>query len=204
MDEAVRIRKIKQVWHFTRLVNIDSILEHGLLSRQQLETTGIDSEYNDENRFDYQNGAICCSIGFPNYRMFYRLRQSHFGVDWVVIALNPKILWEKDCAFCITNAANSSVTCIPIEDRKGPKAFNALYEEIEGKPSRSELDILDSFPTDPQAEVLVLDPIEVDYIIGVATESSLIATELAAKHKGYLFKHMRELFAPRSDWEHWR
>jgi hypothetical protein len=135
MKDAVKEKEIEYIWHFTRLSNIDSILRHGLISRHDLENLGMQSDFNDEYRLDCQRNAICCSLGHPNYKMFYSLRQNDPNVRWVVLGIQPSVLWEKDCAFCVSNAASNEVTCIPIEFRKGLAAFNRLFEEIDGKPT---------------------------------------------------------------------
>ena len=93
------------------------------------------------------------------------------------------MLWEKDCAFCVSNAASNEVTCIPISYRKGLAAFNKLFEEIDGKPTRAELGISVYCPTNPQAEILVFDCIEPKYIIGAITQNKATETELKTKQK---------------------
>ena len=52
MKDAVKKKKINYVWHFTRLSNIESILKYGLISRQDLEDSGMLAEFNDDYRYD--------------------------------------------------------------------------------------------------------------------------------------------------------
>lgn len=204
MKEAVEEKNIEYVWHFTRLANLDGILSHGLINRQSIVETGLPFEFNDDYRFDGHENSICCSIGHPNYKMFYRLRQENPDSEWVVIVLQPSILWEKDCAFCTTNAASNEVACIPVEHRKGIAAFNKLFDEVPGKPPRSELGISESCPTDPQAEVLVFGDIEHRYIIGIITQSKETETTLKAKYPNFEFLYHRALFLARKDYQHWK
>ncbi len=205
MKNAVKRRKIDCVWHFTRLSNLDSILKHGLISRKDLENSGIKSDFNDDYRFDCEENAICCSLGHPNYKMFYSLRQNNPDIEWVVLALIPDVLWEKDCAFCVSNAASNEVTCIPITLRKGLDAFNKLFEEIDGKPTRAELEISDRSPTNPQAEILIFDRIEPKHIIGVITQYKATETDLKTKYENSAFDilYHNALFSPRKDYIHW-
>jgi len=203
MKDAVKKRGIEYVWHFTRLSNVDSILRHGLISRQELENSGMLSEFNDDYRLDFQEDAICCSLGHPNYKMFYSLRQSNADVKWVVLAIAPDVLWEKDCAFCVSNAASNEVTCIPISLRKQLDAFNKLFEEIDGKPSRAELGISDCCPTNPQAEILIFEQIEPEYIIGAITQDKATETELKTKYSHFEFLYHSALFSARKDYNHW-
>ena len=204
MKASIESKGIDYVWHFTRLANLDGILTHGLVTRQKIQAVGMPSEFNDHYRLDGQEDSICCSIGHPNYKMFYRLRMENPDSEWVVVVIKPSVLWEKECAFCVTNAACNSVTSTPLQDRKGPAAFNRLYDEAPGKPPRADLGISEGCPTDPQAEVLVLGDIEPHYFVGVVTQSRKTETELKAKYPAFDFLYHRGLFKPRKDYEHWK
>lgn len=204
MKDTIKSKDIKYVWHFTRLDNLDSILTNGLVSRASISNNGIKSIFNDDCRLDEQEDSICCSIAHPNYKMFYRLRCENPKTEWVVLLLKTKILWKKDCAFCVTNAAANIVTRIPINERKSIDAFNNLFAEAEGKPERKELGISNACPTNPQAEVLVFDDIETKYINGVITQNKAKETELIAKYPDFDFLYHRAPFNPRKDYEHWK
>jgi len=204
MKKLVKARDIKYVWHFTRLVNLDSILQHGLINRQQAESLTEPPTFNDAYRFDGEKDAICCSVGHPNYKMFWGLREDYPDEDWIVIICKAKILWKKDCAFCVENAASSDVTMIPIEDRKGEDAFEKMFDEIEGKPTRKELGLTVKCPTNPQAEILVFDDIERQFLVAAACETKKEAEELAAEYADFDFAHVRSLFLPRHDYKHWQ
>ncbi len=204
MKELVEARGIKFVWHFTRLANVPGILANGLVGRVQLTFAGVPFEFNDHYRLDGYQEAVCCSIAHPNYKMFYRLRQENPDVEWAVLALKPSLLWEKDCAFCTSNAASNEVTAVPLEDRKGGVAFNRLFEEVTGKPPRVTLGISDACPTNPQAEILVFGNIETNYIVGAVTQKKETEAALAAQYPNYQFKYHKALFLPRKDYEHWK
>lgn len=100
--------------HFTNVENLDSILTNGLYPRSQVDSDPlIKASVNDTIRVDYKPEYNCVSISFPNCRMFYKCRQQPSS-SWVVLLLNPKILWEKDCLFYPTNAASNTVSPLPI------------------------------------------------------------------------------------------
>lgn len=88
---ASEIQKICQMYgievlvHFTHIANLNSILQHGLLGRAQLESMSWlePPKYNDTYRLDGQREAICLSISFPNYKMFYKYSFNNRS-DWVV------------------------------------------------------------------------------------------------------------------------
>ncbi len=122
----------------------------------------------------------------------------------MVLGIKPSILWEKDCAFCVTNAANNAIVRIDIEERKGADAFERLFNQIDGKPSREEMRINDRCPTDPQAEVLVFDKIEADSIFGAAFKNNVEIERFRKKFPQKRFKIFSSLFAPREDYNYWQ
>lgn len=182
MQLAVRRRNIQSLYHFTKLENIDSIMTHGIVPRSKLNELGIHFKYNDELRLDGNEGASSFSIEFPNYKMFYPCRQSNTDQEWVVIGVDSRLLWEKECAFCQENAAHKNVTAIPIEQRKGLHAFNKLFEPVEDKPTRKELRLLDKYPTNPQAEVLIFDVVEPNLISIICCETLGVVNKLKEVH----------------------
>lgn len=205
MINAVEQRGIKYLVHFTRIENLTSIFNNGLIPINNLERNVKNFFYNDELRLDNCRDANCLSIQFPNYKMFYKYRCEEPNSHWVVLGIKKSILWEKDCAFCVENAAGKRVTSIPLIERKGVAAFNRLYNDYPGRPSREELGLEAELPTHPQAEVLTFGIIEPKYVWGVAFKN------LYEKNK---YLHMipsnikvevvPKLFGYRDDYEHWR
>jgi hypothetical protein len=205
LKAAIEEFGIKYLIHFTQAKNLENIFRHGLLSVDELVKKEISYEYNDAHRFDNCKDAICLSIQFPNYRMFYKYRDQNRDIDWVVLGLKKSVLWKKPCAFCTENAASSNISATKVQERMGVNTLRQLYDEYPNKPSRKSLGIANAFPTNPQAEVLVFDKIEVDYIRGVAFESPftkkkynhLIPSNVKAKVISRFYKY-------RCDYEYWR
>lgn len=174
IKDILQRRGIKYLCHFTQLDNLDSILIHGLIPRVYLYNAEFNSNpslsihgvFNDRFRLDGKPEAICLSISFPNSSMFYSLRCSNSSVKWAVIVLNAQVLIDKDCAFYPTNAANSNVNSIPISNFQGEEALEQLF-----KTNGNRQNLLEKDPTDVQAEVLVFDTIESDYILGAVLMS---------------------------------
>src|SRR5689334_10317212 len=108
-------RGVEHLVHFTRIGNLKSILENGLIGRTDLDVAGIEYAPNDCHRFDYQPNATCLSISFPNYKMFYRLRMDNPELDWAVIRLAPEIVKDKRRAFAHVNAATREIAHSDIE-----------------------------------------------------------------------------------------
>lgn len=166
--------------HFTRADNIPSIIQHGIVPVGLTENQGIEALTNDCGRFDYQLGATCVSIGFPNHRMFYKYRNADEAAEWAVLAIKPEVLWTKPCAFCQRNAADALVTEIPIAQRMTVAAFSAMYQEIEGDRSRADQKLKAFDPTHDQAEVLVFSVIEPGLIGGAAFNSNAVKEKYQA------------------------
>ena len=168
-------RGITTLVHFTRIENLLNILHAGLLDHQSLlEKHGQQFDPNDKQRLDGHKEAICLSISFPNYQLFSKFSWSDNDGQpnysgWVVLLLDTKVLWELDCAFCQENAASNAVRYIPLEERKKPDALKGMFVDVcrdtKGNVyQRQSLQIPNDYPTHPQAEVLVFDQIQSNYI----------------------------------------
>jgi hypothetical protein len=201
---------ITRLCHFTKFENLGNILQNGLVPRNDLVENDINFLYNDMYRIDGYPNASCLSITFPNYKMFYRYRCNTPNQDWVVIEFKPEVLWEKDCAFCISNAACNSVTAIPIDQRKTGQAFSGMFENIHDMAPRETTLIPPNCSTNPQAEVLVFSTIEPTYIMNVNLKSTIQRTNverirnLDAQFPAIPFYSDEELFSYRSDYAHWK
>jgi hypothetical protein len=202
IQEFAKARGINMLFHFTRLDNLDSILNHGLLPRDQCHDRGIAFLASDQQRLD-GTGAVCLSIGFPNYKMFYSYRKQHQAAEWAVLLIKPEVLWTKICVFCRENAAKNAVTCIPFEQRMGVAAIASMYEPF-GERTREELGISDVAPTNPQAELLCFEPIELELIFGAAFQVRGHAEAYKISHPQFQFFFQPLLFKPRKDFAHWR
>lgn len=204
IKQRVEARGIKFLVHFTRADNVDGILTHGLIPRAEFDGLKTAPVVNDDMRLDYCVGATSVSISFPNYKMFYRYRQENLGTAWAVMFIDPSVLWKNECAFCIENAAKSSVSSVPLKDRMGVGAFESLFDEIEGKPSRASMKLPDHLPTHPQAEVLVFGAIDPALIAGAAYNNNDLVKEAQARHPKRQFKNIKAVFDARVDYQHWK
>lgn len=205
MDKILKQKQIDTLYHFTRAENLDNIFRYGIVPREALDRQGINSCYNDDYRYDDCLDAVCTSIEFPNYKMFYKLRTENPEIEWAVLKLDANILCNFECAFCWTNAGDASMYTIPLEERMGIEAFLELFNNRVGYPNRKNLHICDWYPTNPQAEVLVFGTIPIDYIQNVYFECN----EHRRKYLDIIPDDMpsrvnKDVFYPRKDWEMWR
>ncbi len=209
IKKFVEDRGIREIVHFTRVENLASILDFGLLSRNTLEKTNIQVRFNDESRLDGNKDSICLSIAFPNFKLFFRWRHADQN-KWAVLSIAPKVLWEKECLFCRTNAASNDVRRIKGDERRKLEALFGLYEDYNGSDKQVKRDVLNltnDMPTNPQAEVLVLETIGPENILGIHFFDQRSAAAWLNSHP---FPNLPSIaygghfFSARSDHAHWQ
>lgn len=200
-------RGILHLTHFTRISNLNSILKYGLLSQTELEKRNLIKNViiNDLNRFDNCRDAICTTISFPNYKMFYPIR-GRVNQNWVVLLLDASILWHLDCAFCKESAASNAVRFINLATRRKIDSLRMIFEDFENI-KREDLKIPDHFTTNPQAEVLIFNPIGSKYIQKVIHYNNSSLPDLIRESSINEFKGKLEAspsyFEARTDYKAW-
>lgn len=172
LEPAVKKRGIPRLVHFTRAANLESIVRHGLCSVMEAKLFGLDPKVNDRQRLDGLPWGVSLSIASPNHKMFYKYRMLDQQEEWAVLLIDPAVLWKNDCAFYARNAADHRMRGLPSAGQKTLRAFEAMYEPLEGVPSREAQHLSPFDPTDPQAEVLVFDRIEPGLIQSVAFDNA--------------------------------
>lgn len=159
----IKARGIDQLVHFTNIKNIDSIMSKGLLNAKDLVEQGIQYSFNDKYNIDGRNG-LSLSVQFPNYKMLYSKRVNDPHNDLIIILLDPELINEKKCLYFYDNAASGKFSNMNSSDLMTDEAWEEMFsDEVDGI-LRSKLDIPNSFTTNPQAEVICLEPIEPKYI----------------------------------------
>lgn len=215
-------RGVNFLCHFTRVENLDGILRQGLLGRSVLEERDQDFLFNDHERVEGQENAVCISVSFPNYLMFYSIRKEKEGEgvndsQWAVLLLEPSVLWKFECAFCQENAAAGVIRDTPLEDLRPPGALENMfigdYTDNSGrKVLRDSLQIPENYPTHPQAEVLVFDPIPTQYIKAIcfwnadardATRIIWKSSDIDTDHRIDFYTSPRYYFQARRDFKKW-
>ncbi|NUB11505.1 DUF4433 domain-containing protein [Azospirillum brasilense] len=169
-DEVTR-RGIECLMHFTQACNLPSIVQHGLLPRAILrDLVDVDARITRENRLDGQDDAISVSIAAINAEMFWAKNRDCGHPYWVVLLLDPCILWTHSCRFFRRNAAKKRVRH---HSGRGSWSFGRMFSdhypppEFEGESYRTETGFPDYLSTYPDAEVQVFDRILPEYIAGV-------------------------------------
>ncbi len=179
---AVHGRGIGEVLHFTQLQNLEDIVAHGFLPRSMIEDrTDVTAYVVEEERRDGEDRAVSVSVSAFNHEMFAAKRGRSGGLPWVVLAIDPRILWTHECRFHATNVLSREA-----RRRQGSRghvwAFQELFEEtsygpggFRGSRYRAETSIPPNFATDPAAEVQVMEPFGSDLI----TEAWIDRADLA-------------------------
>jgi hypothetical protein len=188
--KEIRDRGIEYLIHFTPTINLLSMLElDKLLSRALLEKFDIGDtldfiEFLDSIRFDDKN-YINLSVSSPNHFLLSRFRQRTQGMshmNWCVLKIDPKYLYQKDTLFSVTNAANSHnkrVVGVSGELSKFKMLFATSLTIVTSYSSKTitRNSLKSKYPTDEQAEVLVRDEISIKDVLQVCFQDK---TELAA------------------------
>jgi ssDNA thymidine ADP-ribosyltransferase, DarT len=200
IETFVRERGIKGLFHFTRASNLPSILQRGLITRDILVQEGAQGVCNDQFRYDGTN-AVCVSIGFPNYKMLWGLRKDNPDVEWVILGIRPNAMFGRS-VFCQTNAASARVTAVPLQQRMSLNALKIMYGDFD-QTQRATLNIPSDFPTNPQAEVLLLDGVPRQHIVGVLVRTNVMKETLEATYAGLAVKIATPYFRYRTDYAHW-
>lgn len=190
MEKLLEQLQIDTLYHFTQADNLPNIFQYGLVPRSELERNNINSKFNDNCRYDKLTNAVCTSIEFPNYKMFYKLRKNNPSVDWAVLKLDARIMYDFSCVYCWTNAGDASMYNIPLPQRMGKNAFLELFKDYPNYPSRKQLNIPCYYPTNPQAEVLLFGTIPTTYIQQIYFEDIITFIKYKNKYKN-IFSYIR-------------
>lgn len=161
IKDFVYSHNIEYLVHFTQANNLSSIFENGILSVERLNEKSISYNSNDQDRNDGFKDGTFLSISFPNYKTFYKYRNTDYSEsDYAVILLNPSIMWEKKCLFSRGNSASTLIKN-EINEKK-----DFLYNNVSSLKDLfdKDNDLPEYLTTEVQAEVIVFDDIEVDYI----------------------------------------
>lgn len=180
--KEIEERGIEYLIHFTPTLNLYSILEQKqLMSRSILESLDIDQydildyvQFTDNVRYDDKR-FINLSISSPNTFLFSKFMDKtadDMTINWCVLKIDPKHIYDLNTLFSVTNAASSAA-----KNQYGISGniekFRILFKErlsfntFNGTRNIARGNILKKYPTDIQAEVLVKEVIPSSSIISV-------------------------------------
>lgn len=212
-----KVRGVEYFVHFTPEENIPSILQHGIIPREDLSAHRINAVCPDQSRSDNHLDYSSFSVSFPNYRVMY---SKPHDMKFVILCIDPRIILDfpiSDISYLPTNAANQSLPK-EIEEYIGFSAAEGIFSETAynhktgASCQRSELNIPVKFSTDPQAEVFVRATVEPSYIQKIICQDNsqgLQILDVLCEHG--LEEYWREktfyneaYFDKRSDYKFWK
>ncbi|CAN5889712.1 DUF4433 domain-containing protein [soil metagenome] len=176
VQQACIARGITRVCHFTQARNLPAILTdpRGIRSAADLAADAPDVlNRNDPLRLDGKPAHICCSIEYPNTWNFRQFRdRERFFQDWVVLVVDPSVLWHTSTYFSSCNAAAATAQHV-----QGVAGFETLFAPAvrgsRGRTFERTPEMPACCPTNDQAEGLVEGNIARSLIraIAVATDT---------------------------------
>lgn len=153
-------RSIHSLLHFTQLQNLPNIIQHGILPREVLYDVDFDAHASADYQLNGKYGAVSLSISAVSEKIFSAKTKKSTESDWVVLFIDPSILWTHDCRFCFRNAATKKM-----KNHRGrldgPWALEQMFSDemappnFKGTSYRAVTDIPNFLTTDPDAEVQV-------------------------------------------------
>lgn len=170
LEEIIRKRKIQKLVHFSQLDNLKSILDDGIIPREELQIGPKNFCYNDKDRRDEMRNCSCVTIEFPNTKLLKSKIYEYPDKKWVILFLDPKLLFEQRNYYAEHNAATASVKpCL--KEKYYTNAFEKLFDEtVEIQKSGEPVEFFirdglkDYLPTSEQAEILVEGKIDSRFI----------------------------------------
>lgn len=164
-------RGITRLCHFTPSRNFIHVLNSGYLKDRHTLDMEARDEVNptDQCRRDGHLDKICCSVEYPNsYYLDIVTRKDLIFLDWVILFIDPEMLWSSGTLFCPRNAAAENGALIASGWSGYESMFAPRIQGAGGTVFQRQASHLSCSPTDLQAEVLVPGPIPIEAICGLA------------------------------------
>ena len=177
-------RKVEHIVHFTYIKNLESILDKGILTREDIEngkagTKEVDCFVTDDMRLDNQENTVSLSITKPNESMFSAKRYySELDANhWCVIRMKAEDILNHECLFFQHNAAchfyvEDDEDCVKKAERNTVFDFASMFDFS---------DVTNGLTSDVQAEIMCVGQIPVNEIDSVVFNSEETASAFRSK-----------------------
>lgn len=168
----IAARDIKFLYHFTSLQNLDSIIKNGLLGKERLKELSILPKLSDLNRNEPITNGVCFSISAPNnFMAASKLSQGH---DPVLLEIGnvSEVLQHHNF---IASPGNFGLTELRKKIQQWPEEFiggKGLLNMFDNQAIRDKYKVPINEPTDPQAEIILLQPLEANFIRRIIAPAS--------------------------------
>jgi len=199
IQQDAQRRGVTRLCHFTPGRKLMNMLRD---TQAILPTTDLRQEFEhlldptDPARLDGRPDHICCSVQYPNAGYFQRVvRTTPNFPDWVILGLNPRLLWERPVLFSPRNAAAQYGAFL----QEGWAGWQSLFQEaVQGAGGRMftrDRQMTPNCPTDNQAEVLIPGRIPLDYI-----EAIIVPNQDALEREQLRFSMLKVAAPPAMTW----
>lgn len=157
---------ITRLYHYTDINNIESILKHGILSRNEL--TGKNIEFTENKTKHNLNGNdISMSISHINYNELNRLTNHSRETNMIVLVTNTRPLMMLDTEF-----ARSTTSLSRTDKTKDIKVLFDGKREYRGYQNKLQ-QLPNYYPTNPNSEALVKNMISAEDIMDIISLKDL-------------------------------
>jgi len=152
-------RNITSLFHFTSIKNLESIASNGFLGRETLKNRDLSFTPSDQIRYEPILDGVCFSLSRPNYYMAARKIIS--GHEMILLELQG--LDELLTSFnFVASPGNFGSPILKRKIESWPEEFiggQGLMNLFKNPSIREKYAIPDFEPTDPQAEIILLEVI---------------------------------------------
>jgi len=200
--DSIARQGIGDVLHFTQLKNLPTILQYGLMSYTECDALKEIVYASDAARFCDRSVSVTVSSFYPKMFEFKRKREDG---PWVVLALEPRLLWELECNFYPRNLGTKEMKYCRKKPNNG-YAFDRMFEDCApcgvqiGEGYREKIGLPRHLTTHPDAEIQVMEKIPAEWITGAWVEDESDAHDIQAlldKLPGSERDVMHRAFEPR-------
>jgi hypothetical protein len=201
-------RGIEKLYHFTSIRNLSSLAKNGFLGREALIARSQEFTISDFVRHEPIENAICFSLSQPNNYMAARKITS--GHELVLLEIGNVSELLTTFSF-IAAPGNFGSDALKKKLENWPEEFiggKGLLNLFANESIRSKYAIPDSEPTDPQSELLILDPIPWKFVTklispgfkGYASQDE-VRHVLKTLPRGVVFQSQNVEIFPSIDWK---
>jgi len=160
----IAARQVTKFFHFTSFRNLNSIVKHGFLGRDSLKEKNISAVFMDQFRSDPILDGICFSMSRPNHYMAASKTSS--GHDIVLLELQNigELLTSHNF---ISSPGNFGSYELKQKIQNWPESFiggEGLINLFQASAIREKYGIPDHEPTDPRAEIVILEPVAWSFV----------------------------------------
>lgn len=158
------VRNIARLFHFTSVKNLDSLVTYGFLGRDSLSQMNLPFVKSDGNREEPLIDGVCFSLSRPNIYMAAQKIQN--GQDLVLLELADLSAILTNYNF-VTSPGNFGSQILKKKIENWPEEFvggRGLMNLFESQEIREKYSIPSYEPTDPQAEIIILEGLPWDFV----------------------------------------